>query len=102
MLHKILIGVGLVALAALSFGLSYAHLGALAIVVALAIAAIKALLVIFDFMEVGQQTASFKLALLAGLLLLITMLALVVTDITIRHAPKWSEQPFGADVQTSL
>jgi cytochrome c oxidase subunit 4 len=90
-LSKIGAGGALVALAGTSWALSYAHLGHVALPVALGIAAVKAVLVLVVFMEIGRERASFKLALLAAALLLVTLLAFVAADVTRRDAQSVSE-----------
>jgi len=75
----------LLALAALSYGLSFARLGALSLAVALAIAALKALLVLFVFMEFGELSASAKLAAFAALLMLVLLVAFMAADISTRE-----------------
>ena len=85
--HKLIAGSALVALAILSVVLSYAHLGRMALGVALLIAAFKALLVGAIFMEIGHEKPSFKLALLAAAFLVATMLAFVASDVNLRGTP---------------
>ena len=84
---KALSGSALIALAALSFALSYAHIGRASIGVAMSIAALKAVIVGAVFMEIGREKASFKLALLAGALLLATLLGFVASDVRLRDPP---------------
>ncbi|HEY1959161.1 MAG TPA: cytochrome C oxidase subunit IV family protein [Polyangiaceae bacterium] len=84
---KLASGSALIALAILSFGLSYAHLGHASIGVAFLIAAFKAMIVGAVFMEIGREKASFKLALLAGALLLATLLGFVASDVRMRDPP---------------
>jgi cytochrome c oxidase subunit 4 len=89
---RIVVGLLLAVLATASFVASFGHLGSFALTVALSIATIKASLVLVFFMEVGKQSASFKLALAAGVLLLVTMLALVATDVSLRRGPSWANE----------
>ena len=86
-------GAALFALWALSFALSYVHLGAAAIPVALGIAAIKAALVVAFFMELLHGTLSMKLTLLAAGALLALLIGLMVADILTREPPPLA--PFG-------
>jgi cytochrome c oxidase subunit 4 len=88
----------LLALAALSYGLSFAPLGPFAIAVALGIGVVKAIVVASVFMELRERSASFQLALVAALLLLATMISLVVTDVTLR-APTLRAPPPRIGVQ---
>lgn len=81
---KVVSGTGLIALAVLSFALSYAHMGRASIGAAFVIAAVKAAIVGAAFMEIGREKASFKLALLAGALLVATLLGFVASDIRTR------------------
>jgi cytochrome c oxidase subunit 4 len=81
------IGVALLALWGLSFGLSYVHLGAAALPVALGIAAVKAALVVLFFMELLRESFSMKLTLLAAGSLLFILISLVVADIAMREPP---------------
>jgi caa(3)-type oxidase subunit IV len=84
---KVAVGFALLLLAAASFGASTFALGALALPVALGIASIKCALVVVVFMEARRERASFKIALVAAVVLLATLLALVVTDVTMRDEP---------------
>jgi len=93
----------LLALAAVSYGLSFARLGALSLVVALAIAALKALLVLFAFMEFGELSASAKLAAFAALLMLLLLVAFMAADIGTREPSPLLPNPkvssFGCSVK---
>lgn len=80
-------GGALFALWALSFALSYVHLGAAALPVALGIAAIKAVLVVLFFMELLHEGLSMKLPLVAACALLATLILLIVTDVGFREPP---------------
>jgi cytochrome c oxidase subunit IV len=86
-------GAALFALWALSFGLSYVHLGPAALPVALAIAAVKAVLVVLFFMELLREGLSMKLTLMAGGALLAVLIGLVVADVAAREPPPLV--PFG-------
>lgn len=80
-----LCGALLLALAGLSYGLSFLQLGALGLPVALAIAVCKALIVLFVFMEFGGLPTSAKLAAAAALLMVALLLALMVADVATRE-----------------
>ncbi len=80
-------GAALMALWLLSFALSYVHLGAAALPVAIGIAAVKAALVVAFFMELLHGSLSMKLALLAAGGLLATLIGLVVADLVTREPP---------------
>lgn len=75
----------LMALGALSFGLSYLPLGDLQTPVALAIAAVKAVLVILFFMHVLEQKGTMWMYLVLAVLLLSTLVALMALDIDSRE-----------------
>jgi len=79
-------GAGLLALAAASYALSFVRLGAFALAVALAIAALKALVVLWVFMQFGRVPASAKLAALAAFFMLALMLSLMAADVASREA----------------
>lgn len=64
-----------------SFALSYADLGAAALPLALAIAALKAGLVGAVFMELAQARASIRWAMIAAGALAAVLLGLVVADV---------------------
>jgi cytochrome c oxidase subunit IV len=83
----------LMALAALSFGLRFAHLGALGMVAALGIAAVKAVLVGLVFMELAFEKPSIRLAFAAGLLMIAVMLALMIADVVTRAVPPLENPP---------
>ena len=81
----------LLALAALSLGLRYAHLAAWGLPIALLIAGAKAVLVVVFFMEILTEKPTILFALLAGLTLVATLLALVIADVVTR-----ADAPLGA------
>lgn len=78
-------GSALLALWVLSFGLSYAPLGALSLPIALAIAVTKAALVVMFFMELVRESLSMKLTLLAAGGLLAILIGLMVADVVTRE-----------------
>ena len=77
-------GVALLALWALSFGLSFVPLGVLALPLALVIACAKATLVALYFMELAREHLSIKLTLVTAVLLVILLGSLMVADILTR------------------
>jgi caa(3)-type oxidase subunit IV len=81
----VLAGALLLAFAALSYGLSFVALGRLGLPIALAIAACKALTVLFVFMEFGGLPASAKLAAAAALLMVALLVGLMVADVATRE-----------------
>lgn len=78
-------GSALLALWVLSFGLSYAHLGAASLPLALAIAATKGALVVMFFMELARESLSIKMTLLAAGGLLTILISLMVADVVTRE-----------------
>ncbi|MBX3206298.1 MAG: cytochrome C oxidase subunit IV family protein [Labilithrix sp.] len=79
--------VALFVLWAASFALSYAHLGAASLLVALAIAAAKAALVVMFFMELVSESLSMKLTLAAAGGLLAILVGLMAADVATREPP---------------
>jgi cytochrome c oxidase subunit 4 len=75
---------GLIALTATSFGLSYAHLGALGIPVALGIALIKASLVVLVFMELLVEPFTVRVTLVTAFALVVLLVFFVVADVVTR------------------
>lgn len=70
----------LLALLALTLGLAYAPLGWLNVVTALGIAAVKASLVLLLFMELRTSNNLARLAAAAGLIWLVILFMLTVSD----------------------
>jgi cytochrome c oxidase subunit 4 len=85
--HLAWVLVALLLLAGLSLGLRFAHLAALGMPVALGIALLKALLILFFFMEILHERATVRLAFAAAVSLLALMLLLVVADVLTRSRP---------------
>jgi cytochrome c oxidase subunit 4 len=81
------VGLGLVLLAGASYALSFVALGAWALPIALCIAALKAGLVVFMFMELYRETASIQLAALAAVLMLLLLVTLTAADVATRGTP---------------
>ena len=80
----ILAGGALLALAAASFVLSEIDLGAGRVPVALAIAAVKAALVGFAFMELRREGGTVRLTIAAGVFMLVLMVGLASADVLTR------------------
>ena len=74
------IWVALLILTATTVGVSYINLGSFSAVVALVIATIKALLVVLFFMEVRYSPKMTKMVVVAGVLWLMILLLLSMTD----------------------
>jgi cytochrome c oxidase subunit 4 len=83
----------LMALAAISLAFRFAHLGRLGMVVALGIAAVKAVLVGLVFMELAFERASIRIAFAAGLFMIVVMLALMIADVVTRAVPPLENPP---------
>jgi cytochrome c oxidase subunit IV len=77
----------LLALTWVSFGVSYVHLGALNIPIALAIASVKATLVVAIFMELAVEKFSVKLTLVMSFVFVALLIGLMVADVATRAAP---------------
>jgi cytochrome c oxidase subunit IV len=85
--------VALMLLAGASLGLRFAHLGALGMVVALAIAVVKAALVALVFMELALERASVRIAFAAGLFMIALLVTLMVADVVTRALPTLKNPP---------
>jgi len=81
----VLAGAFLLALAGLSYGVSFLQLGSFNLPVALAIAVAKALTVLSVFMDFGSLSASAKLAAAAALLMVALLVGLMVADVATRE-----------------
>lgn len=81
----------LLLLATSSLVLSRLHLGGLA--VALSIAAMKAMLVLWFLMHLSTQSASSRLAVLVAGVLIALLVALTALDVTTRHTFPAQAQP---------
>jgi cytochrome c oxidase subunit 4 len=77
----------LLGLTAVSYSLSYVHLGALNIPVALLIAGIKGTLVVLIFMELGVEKFSVKMTLVVSVLFVLLLVGLMVGDVVTRATP---------------
>ncbi|HEX3772986.1 MAG TPA: cytochrome C oxidase subunit IV family protein [Polyangiaceae bacterium] len=84
-------GALLLVLAGLSYGLSFVEFGRLSLVIALAIAALKALLVLFVFMQFGTLPASARLGALSALFMLLLLASLMAADIASRSSVRVAE-----------
>jgi cytochrome c oxidase subunit 4 len=79
--------IALLCLTAGSFALSYVHLGALNIPVAILIAGIKGTLVVLIFMELGVEKFSVKITLVVSVLFVLLLITLMVGDVVTRAVP---------------
>ena len=85
--------VALLVLAGVSLVFRFAHLGDFGFAVALGIAAIKAVLVAFVFMEITIEKPTVRFAFAACLSLFALMVALLVGDIVTRSPPPLGPPP---------
>jgi cytochrome c oxidase subunit 4 len=98
-----LVWIALLALTALSLGLSFAHLGSTDVAVALVIAAVKATLVVLFFMHLAEERFSVAMLPMLGLFLFLLLVVLVVVDVATRTtypsapAPDVGDAPGRAD-----
>lgn len=86
----------LVALAAGSLLLSFVHWPG-GVVVALAIALLKALLVLWLFMHLGEQRLSSRLAMLVAAMFIALLAGLAAADVASRHTLAARPRPPGDD-----
>lgn len=82
--HHLLAWLALVLLGALSFGLSFVSLGAWSLAIALAIASVKALLVVLVFMHLSEHHGSVRLWAAAGVGFVALLVGLMTFDVTTR------------------
>lgn len=75
---------GLLALTALTFGLSYLELGGFSVMIAMAIAAAKAWLVAMFFMHLSEHGTSDRAAMLVGVVLALLLIGFAAADIATR------------------
>jgi cytochrome c oxidase subunit 4 len=83
----------LLGLAGLSFALSFAHLGALALPAALAVAVAKAALVAAVFMELRAAGFVARLALVVAAGFIALLVGLMSADVATREAPPLRPAP---------
>lgn len=99
----LVVWLALLALTGLSFLFSLAHLGAVDIAVALAIAVVKTLLVALVFMHLADERFSVVMLPVLAVFFFVLLGALVVTDVVTRHtfprapAPDVGELPGAPD-----
>jgi cytochrome c oxidase subunit 4 len=77
----------LLGLTAASYAISYVHLGALNVPVALFIAVVKATLVVSIFMELAVEKFTVKLSLVMGFVFVVLLIGLMVADVATRASP---------------
>lgn len=74
----------LVALSLVTFALSYVHMGAWSLALALAIAGAKALLIALFFMHLREHGTSDRAALVLGVMLAVLLIGFVAADVATR------------------
>ena len=84
-LAYVLVFVALVVLAAVSLFISFLHWPVWGTVVALSIAVIKALLVVFFFMHLVEQRFSNRAAVLVSVMFVCLLVGLTAADVATRH-----------------
>ena len=89
---KVYVGIflALLSLTAVTVGVAFINLGSMNTVAALAIAAVKMLLVILFFMHLKWGSRLTKLAVLAAFFWLALLITITMTDILTRH---WDQPP---------
>ena len=99
----LVVWLALLALTALSFLFSLAHLGTVDVAVALGIAVVKSALVVLVFMHLAEERFSVSMVPLVAVFFFVLLGALVVTDVLTRHTfprapvPSVGELPAVAD-----
>ncbi|HEY2514216.1 MAG TPA: cytochrome C oxidase subunit IV family protein [Polyangiaceae bacterium] len=78
---------GLLVLWAASWAISYVELGVWSLVVALLIAAAKAVLVVLFFMEIVSERAAVQATLITGLSMVAILIFFMVADVKTRGEP---------------
>jgi len=78
--------VALVALTLASYWLSYAHLGAFEVFVALGIAALKVTIVGLFFMHLVKEPPSHRIAAIGAILFVILLAVFAAADVFTRHS----------------
>ena len=82
-----LVALALFVLAGASFALSFVHLGAMTVPVAMAISLAKALLVAIFFMELIAQRFVNRFAVIGALTMILLLVGLMLADVATRSVP---------------
>lgn len=99
----LLVGVGLLALTTLSFGLSRLHLGAaVGLVVALVIAVTKATLVAFFYMHLSERSGGPRLVVATSLAFVIILVGLILVEASDRPTNVLPPGPFSPELLPGL
>ncbi|HVG59757.1 MAG TPA: cytochrome C oxidase subunit IV family protein [Hyalangium sp.] len=93
----LLVGVALLALTTLSYGLSRLHLGNWGLVVALAIAAIKVSLVAFFYMHLSERSGGPRLVFATAGLFVVILIGLILVEASDRPAAVMPPGPFSIE-----
>jgi cytochrome c oxidase subunit 4 len=81
---NVLVWAALLALLLLSLGVAYVPMGRLTTVAGIVIAAVKSMLVVLLFMEVASSKPLIRIVAISGLVFLVAMFALTLTDVLTR------------------
>ena len=81
---NVLVWAALLALLLLSLGVAYVPMGRLTTVAGIVIAAVKSVLVVLLFMEVASSKPLIRIVAISGLVFLVAMFALTLTDVLTR------------------
>ena len=81
---NVLVWAALLALLLLSLGIAYVPMGRMTTVAGIVIAGIKSVLVVLLFMEVASSKPLIRIVAISGLVFLIAMFALTLTDVLTR------------------
>jgi cytochrome c oxidase subunit 4 len=90
----LLVGVVLLALTTLSFGLSHVHLGSWGLVVALAIAVAKASLVAFFYMHLSERSGGPRLVIATAAVFVVILIGLLLVEASDRPSATMPPGPF--------
>jgi cytochrome c oxidase subunit IV len=91
-----LVFAALIALAALSYALSFVPVGVLSVPLALSISMIKVILVAVFFMELVAQQFVNRFVVVAAVVMLSTLIALMAADVLTRQTPPLLAPPLTA------
>jgi cytochrome c oxidase subunit 4 len=81
---NVLVWAALLALLLLSLGVAYVPMGRMTTVAGIVIAGVKSVLVVLLFMEVASSKPLIRIVAISGLVFLIAMFALTLTDVLTR------------------
>ncbi|HEU0148672.1 MAG TPA: cytochrome C oxidase subunit IV family protein [Bradyrhizobium sp.] len=81
---NVLVWAALLALLLLSLGVAYVPMGRLTTVAGIVIAGVKSVLVVLLFMEVASSKPLIRIVAISGLVFLVAMFALTLTDVLTR------------------